>query len=190
MKPILEQPRQLCALGAQQTVVAIERAIPILHAGPGCGYKLHCGLGTFNGFQGGGYSGGGSGSSARPRWSPSGSSVVYTPAEVRALTPIRETVEKRVLVPESRDVFLCHAWDDRGGPAKELHDLLEARGVSVWFSEKDIILGMPLMREIDKAPRLVHMFGAFGWIRFMHLRRCAQVGDFESSCGEIPQRAG
>jgi hypothetical protein len=33
-----------------------------------------------------------------------------------------------------RDVFLCHAWDDRGGAAKELHDLLEARGVKVWFS--------------------------------------------------------
>jgi len=27
--------------------------------------------------------------------------------------------------------------DDRQGPAKELHDLLEARGVRVWFSEKD-----------------------------------------------------
>lgn len=36
-------------------------------------------------------SGGGSGSSARPRWSPAGSSVVYAPVEVRALTPIRET---------------------------------------------------------------------------------------------------
>ena len=54
----MEQPRQLCALGAQQTVAAIERAIPILHAGPGCGYKLHLGLGFFNGYQGGGYSGG------------------------------------------------------------------------------------------------------------------------------------
>ena len=39
--------------------------------------------------------GGGSGSSARPRWSRAGSSVVYTPAEVRALTPVRDSVEKR-----------------------------------------------------------------------------------------------
>jgi TIR domain-containing protein len=76
--------------------------------------------------------------------------VAYTPAEVRALTPIRESVEKRVLLPESRDIFLCHAWDDRGGVAKELHDLLESRGVSVWFSEKDVALGTPLLREIDK----------------------------------------
>jgi hypothetical protein len=49
-----------------------------------------------------------------------------------------------------RDVFLCHAWDDRAGAAKELHDLLESRGVSVWFSEKDVALGTPLLREIDK----------------------------------------
>lgn len=86
----------------------------------------------------------------RPRWSRTGSSVAYTPAEVRALTPIRESVEKRVPQPDLRDVFLCHAWDDRSGAAKELHDLLEARGVSVWFSEKDVVLGTPLLREIDK----------------------------------------
>ncbi|MBI5952476.1 MAG: toll/interleukin-1 receptor domain-containing protein, partial [Chloroflexi bacterium] len=94
--------------------------------------------------------GGGSGSSARPRWSRAGSSVVYTPAEVRALTPVRDSIEKRVPLPDPRDVFLCHAWDDRGGAAKELHDLLESRGVSVWFSEKDVALGSPLLREIDR----------------------------------------
>jgi hypothetical protein len=76
--------------------------------------------------------------------------VAYTPAEVRALTPVRETVEKLARLPEHRDVFLCHAWDDRAGAAKELHDLLESRGVSVWFSEKDVALGTPLLREIDK----------------------------------------
>lgn len=99
---------------------------------------------------GGRTSGGGSGGSARPRWSPAGSSVAYTPAEVRALTPIRRSVELRAPLPDPRDVFLCHAWDDRGGPAKELHDLLESCGVSVWFSEKDVALGTPLLREIDK----------------------------------------
>ena len=91
-----------------------------------------------------------SGRSARPRWSPAGSSVAYTPEEVRALTPVREGVEQRAPQPDIRDVFLCHAWDDRKGAAKELHDLLESRGVSVWFSEKDIPLGTPLLREIDK----------------------------------------
>ena len=99
---------------------------------------------------GGGSNVGGSGSSTRPRWSRSGSSVSYTPAEVRTLTPVRENFEKRVLLPDLRDVFLCHAWDDRQGAAKELHDLLESRGVKVWFSEKDVLLGTPLLREIDK----------------------------------------
>lgn len=94
--------------------------------------------------------GGGSGGSGRPKWSRAGSSVAYTPAEVRALTPVRDSVEKRVSLPELRDVFLCHAWDDRGGAARELHDQLEARGVSVWFSEKDVALGTPLLREIDR----------------------------------------
>jgi hypothetical protein len=76
--------------------------------------------------------------------------VVYTPAEVRALTPVRRSVEIRATLPDLRDVFLCHAWDDRRGAAKELHDLLESLGVSVWFSEKDIPLGTTLLREIDR----------------------------------------
>jgi hypothetical protein len=76
--------------------------------------------------------------------------VLYTPAEVRALTPVRENIEKRAPEAELRDAFLCHAWDDRDGAAKELHDLLVARGVTVWFSGKDVGLGAPLMRAIDK----------------------------------------
>jgi hypothetical protein len=75
---------------------------------------------------------------------------VYTDAQVRALTPVRTSVENQPSLPDRRDVFLCHAWDDRGGTAKELHDLLESRGVSVWFSEKDVALGTPLLREIDR----------------------------------------
>ena len=100
--------------------------------------------------EGGRSSGGGSGRSAKPRWSGAGSSVWYTPEEVRALTPVRNSVESLAKLPDLRDVFLCHAWDDRQGAAKELHDLLESRGVSVWFSEKDVGLGMPLLRAIDK----------------------------------------
>lgn len=96
-------------------------------------------------------SGGGPvGGRARPNWSPSSSSATYTPDQVRALTPYRRMVESRGLLPELRDLFLCHAWDDRRGVATELNNLLEAQGVSVWFSEKDILLGQPFMREIDR----------------------------------------
>lgn len=88
--------------------------------------------------------------SMKAHWSSAGSSILYTPAEIRTLTPVRENVEKRSDLPDLRDVFLCHAWDDRKGAAKELHDLLESKGVSVWFSEKDVFLGSSLLREIDK----------------------------------------
>jgi hypothetical protein len=63
---------------------------------------------------------------------------------------VRANVEKRSTLPDLRDVFLCHAWDDRKNEAQELHDLLESKGVTVWFSEKDVLLGSSLLREIDK----------------------------------------
>lgn len=93
---------------------------------------------------------GGNSRNKKPSWSSPYSNIYYTPAEIRTLTPIRENVEKRATTPDFRDVFLCHAWDDRKASAKQLHDLLEKNGVSVWFSEKDVLLGSTLLREIDK----------------------------------------
>lgn len=134
---------------------------------PACGgrYGRSRGYG-FGNYGGGSYSlsgsssgsfgstGGKSGSGRRtskPRWSGTGSGVWYTPEQVQAFTPVRENVEKLAASqPDLRDVFLCHAWDDRQGSAKQLHDLLEAKGVRVWFSEKDLGLGVPMMRAIDK----------------------------------------
>lgn len=129
---------------------------------PACRYRSSYRYGGYgssyssSGSSGGSYgssSGGGikSSSSSRPRWSRAGSSISYTPVQVQSLTPIRQTVETRAAEqPDLRDVFLCHAWDDRQGAAKELHDLLVAAGVKVWFSEKDLGLGVPMMRAIDK----------------------------------------
>lgn len=109
---------------------------------------------TYSSYSGGGSSyrsGSSSSSSSRPRWSKAGSSVFYTHAQIQSLTPIRDAVESRAAAqPDLRDAFLCHAWDDRKGAAKELHDLLVAAGVKVWFSEKDLGLGVPMMRAIDK----------------------------------------
>ncbi|MEM9518961.1 MAG: toll/interleukin-1 receptor domain-containing protein [Actinomycetota bacterium] len=102
------------------------------------------------GIGGGGGRSGSAGSRTRPSWSPGTSSVTYTPEQVRALTPYRRAVESQGQLQELRDLFLCHAWDDRRGAATSLIDLLEAEGVSVWFSEKDILLGQPFMREIDR----------------------------------------
>lgn len=132
---------------------------------PACGspYRRSSGYSSYSGgsYSSAGYSSysssstrssGGSGRrTSKPRWSGAGSAVWYTPEQVQALTPIRENAEKLAASqPDLRDVFLCHAWDDRQGSAKQLHDLLEAHGVRVWFSEKDLGLGVPMMRAIDK----------------------------------------
>lgn len=127
------------------------------YSGYGSGYSSSYSSGGNNGnngnngnsYSGGGRSGGGGGS--RPRWSRASSVVSYTPAQVVSLTPVREAIEREAAArPDLRDCFLCHAWDDRQGAAKQLHDLLEAAGVRVWFSEKDLGLGVPMMRAIDK----------------------------------------
>ena len=94
--------------------------------------------------------GGSSQTKTKARWSSSSSTILYTPAEIRTLTPVRDNFEKRSELPDLRDVFLCHAWDDRKGVAKELHDFLESKSVSVWFSEKDVLLGSSLLREMIK----------------------------------------
>lgn len=100
------------------------------------------------------YSGGGgsiSSGRSKARWSRAGSSVWYTPSQIASLTPVRAAFEAQAAArPDLRDCFLCHAWDDRQGAAKQLHDLLEEAGVKVWFSEKDLGLGVPMMRAIDK----------------------------------------
>ena len=113
---------------------------------------------SYSSSRGSSYSGGGlssrssgGGGSSRPKWARSASSASYTPAQVVSLTPVREAVEKQAsLQLDVRDVFLCHAWGDRKEIAKQLHDALEAAGVKVWFSEKDLGLGVPMMRAIDK----------------------------------------
>ena len=132
-------------------------ACPACGGGYG-GYRGYGGFGSYSypsyspsvSSGGGRSSGEGSGTSVRPRWSRAGSSVSYTPAQVRELTPVRDSVENLSKQPDLRDVFLCHAWDDRKGAAKELHDLLESLDVRVWFSEKDVGLGVPLLRAVDK----------------------------------------
>ncbi len=58
MTQIIDQVRYVCTLGGLQSVLAIDRAIPVLHAGPGCGQKLWGAIGLQNGGQGSGYAGG------------------------------------------------------------------------------------------------------------------------------------
>ena len=58
MSTIIEQPRYSCAISAQQTVLAIPRAHPILHSGPGCSERSTYFNTTAGGTRGIGYTGG------------------------------------------------------------------------------------------------------------------------------------
>ncbi|WP_166355035.1 TIR domain-containing protein [Phytoactinopolyspora limicola] len=93
------------------------------------------------------YSDGGGSSSSRARRS----SVSYSTREYQTLNPVREQVVQIAQTDDGgRDLFLCHAWDDRQGAALELNNLLTDLDVSVWFSEMDVPLGTSLIRKIDK----------------------------------------
>jgi nitrogenase molybdenum-iron protein beta chain len=55
MSDLVEAPRFVCALGAIKSVQAIDRAVPVLHSGPGCGAKLAGGISEQNGGSPSGY---------------------------------------------------------------------------------------------------------------------------------------
>lgn len=53
MSGIIEQERYTCAIGALQSVVAIPKAVPILHSGPGCGTMIQGFFERSTGYAGG-----------------------------------------------------------------------------------------------------------------------------------------
>ncbi|GHT77342.1 hydrogenase [Spirochaetia bacterium] len=53
MSNLIEQQRYMCAMGAMQTVVAIPKAIPVLHSGPGCGAMVSGFFERSRGYSGG-----------------------------------------------------------------------------------------------------------------------------------------
>lgn len=109
-------------------------------------YRTDSAVGTGESSGRGGSSGGGTNRRTR-----GGASVSYSPAEWRTVEPLaRKAAELALAFPERRDLFLCHAWDDRQGCAAELDGLLRSHDATVWFSERDVGLGKPLLREIDR----------------------------------------
>jgi hypothetical protein len=77
--------------------------------------------------------------------------VTYTQPERQYLEHVREFV---LNVERERDVFLCHAWADRNGPAMDLYEALRILQVDVWFSERDVELGGDLLRQLDSGLRV------------------------------------
>ena len=131
---------------------------------PACGGRSRY-RSSYSSYGGSSY-GGGSGSTygSSYRSSPSGGatsrrtrtgrSVSYSPSEWRSVEPYAEKAAEQARThPDRRDLFLCHAWDDRQGSAADLHRQLKANGATVWFSEEDIPLGSLMTREIDKGLR-------------------------------------
>ena len=52
--------------------------------------------------------------------------------------------------PAQRDVFICHASEDKNAIARPLAAELQRRGHSVWFDEFELTLGDSLRRSIDR----------------------------------------
>lgn len=128
MSSVIEAPRYFCTLGSQQTVLAIQRAIPILHAGPGCSAKLWEGLSFYCGFQGTGYAGG----SAIPCTNASEKEVVFGGEE-----RLRKTITGALKVMDG-DLFVvltgCVAdivGDNTGRVVREFQE----QGVPIVYAE-------------------------------------------------------
>lgn len=116
-------------------------------------YSSYSSRPTYGGSGGGSYYSGSSGVGGSRR-TRTGATVSYTPTEWRTVEPWnRKASEQAAAHPERRDLFLCHAWADREGSAKDLYGHLKAYGASVWFSEEDLPLGALMIREIDKGLR-------------------------------------
>lgn len=124
-----------------------------------------------------------SGMKKKAKWSPGGSTVLYTPAQIATLTPVYENIAKQPKMPEKYDLFLCHAWDDRKGVAKELCDKLTSLGISVWFSEKDLSLGSTMLREIDKG--LAKSYAGIVLVTPAFLRRVENEGVAEKELSAL-----
>jgi hypothetical protein len=131
---------------------------------PACGgrSRYRSSYSSYGGSSYGGGSGSTYGSSYRSstssgstsRRTRTGRSVSYSPSEWRSVEPYAEKAAEQARThPDRRDLFLCHAWDDRQGSAADLHRQLKANGATVWFSEEDIPLGSLMTREIDKGLR-------------------------------------
>jgi hypothetical protein len=64
--------------------------------------------------------------------------------------PKSSTRSSSTAIPESRDVFICHASEDKEAVARLLATELRGRGFTVWYDEFDLTLGDPLPTEIER----------------------------------------
>ncbi|MCI1956507.1 MAG: hydrogenase [Oscillospiraceae bacterium] len=172
MKTILQEPRYFCALGAQQAVTAIDRAIPIVHAGPGCSAKLFQAMAGSGGNQGAGYAGG----DAIPCTNMVERDVVFGGAD-----KLRRLIESTLRVMDG-DLFVvltgCTSdlvGDDVGSVVREFRE----KGVPIIYAETggfkgDAFVGYELFLQAligqflrpaeKKEPGLVNVFASVPYL--------------------------
>jgi nitrogenase molybdenum-iron protein beta chain len=124
----ISQIRYGCSIGALYSAVAIPGVVPITHCGPGCADKQYLALSFYNGFQGGGYSGG----AVPPSVNVSEKEVVFG-GENR----LRELIEASLKIIDA-DLFVvltgCVAdlvGDDVGSVVREFQE----QGVNIVYAE-------------------------------------------------------
>jgi nitrogenase molybdenum-iron protein beta chain len=124
----ISQIRYGCSIGALYTAAAIPGVVPITHCGPGCADKQYLALAFYNGFQGGGYSGG----AVPPSVNVSENEVVFG-GEDR----LRELIESSLKIIDA-DLFVVLTGcvpdlvgDDVGSVVGEFQD----RGVNIVYAE-------------------------------------------------------
>ncbi len=172
MSGFIEQPRHLCALGAKQSVQAIERAVPIVHAGPGCSSKLWGGLSFCNGFQGSGYAGG----SAAPSTNSGEKEIVFG-GENR----LRNVIEGTLKVMDA-DLFVVMTGctsDIVGDDGNSVVAEFREQGIPIVHVETggfkgttyagheaflDAFIRQRLVQPLEKEPALVNVFASVPYL--------------------------
>ena len=74
----------------------------------------------------------------------------YAAWAARPETALSPRVEPAPAGEPTRDVFLCHASEDKDEVARPLAEALVAQGYDVWFDEYELAIGASLRRSIDQ----------------------------------------
>lgn len=124
----IQQIRYVCSIGAMHSASAIPRVMPITHCGPGCADKQFMNIAFYNGFQGGGYSGG----AVVPSTNATEREVVFGGAD-----RLRELIASSLTVLDA-DLFVVVTGcisDLVGDDVGAVVDEFQTQGVPIVFAE-------------------------------------------------------
>jgi len=75
--------------------------------------------------------------------------------DIASAKPAKSSITKAMpppprITPPQFDVFISHAWEDKGEVALPLRDMLADNGTSVWFDQAVLRLGDSLLKKINE----------------------------------------